>query len=315
MSDYILDIDSGDRNTNLFQDVSNLEIYLENEIYDVSKITLLSGNIPTPQLTICETNKQFDVNGTTITLDEKNYTDGAILAADLKSKLSVTPVSNVVYNSNTNSLTFTGSAPFTFKFKSGTNGSNVNNLFTTPHEVLGFSASDVSSSANTIESGAINLNGPNALLLKLTCGSDIYSKDIYYNNPHYTGKIHLQQGESSKFVNSDDLVEYDFNSGVQSTLQDLRLEFFYSSGGKLIPYDFRNSNYSLKFKVKCSREKIVSKVKRDVSLPPPISIPEFDDVDRWDWHKYKVYIAIAIIVIVGIFSIYVTRPKIKPPSE
>ena len=66
--------------------------------------------------------------------------------------------------------------------------------------------------------------------------------------------------------------------------------------------------------MKCSKEKIISKVKRDVSLPPPISIPEFDDVDRWDWHKYKVYIAIAIIVIFGIFAIYVTRPK-TPPSE
>jgi hypothetical protein len=223
-------------------------------------------------------------------------------------------VSNVIYSSNTNSLTFTGSSAFTFKFKSGTNGSDINTPLTTPHEVLGFSASDVSSSANTIQSGAINLNGPNALLLRFTCGSDVYSKDIYYNNPHYTGKIHLQQGESSKFVNSDDLVEYDFNSGVQSTLQNLRLEFFYSSGGKLVPYDFRNSNYSLKFKIKCSREKIISKVKRDVSLPPPISIPEFDDVDRWDWHKYKVYIAIAIIVIFGIFAIYVTRPK-TPLSE
>ena len=314
MGDYILDIDSGDRNTNLFPDVSNLEIYLENEIYDVSKITLISGNIPTPQLTICETNKQFDVNGTTITLDEKNYTDGTTLASDLKTALSATPVSNVIYSSNTNSLTFTGSSAFTFKFKSGTNGSDINNALTTPHEVLGFSASDVSSSANTIESGAINLSGPNAVLLRFTCGSDVYSKDIYYNNPHYTGKIHLQQGESSKFINSDDLVEYDFNSGVQSTLQNLRLEFFYSSGGKLVPYDFRNSNYSLKFKIKCSREKIISKVKRDVSLPPPISIPEFDDVDRWDWHKYKVYLAIAIIVIFGIFAIYVTRPK-TPLSE
>ena len=117
MSDYILDIDSGDRNTNLFPDVSNLEIYLENEIYDVSKITLISGNIPTPQLTICETNKQFDVNGTTITLDEKNYTDGTTLASDLKTALSATPVSNVIYSSNTNSLKFTGSSAFTFKFK------------------------------------------------------------------------------------------------------------------------------------------------------------------------------------------------------
>ena len=46
MSDYyVLDVDSGDRDAVLYPNVSNLEIYLENEIYEVSKIELTSGNI------------------------------------------------------------------------------------------------------------------------------------------------------------------------------------------------------------------------------------------------------------------------------
>src|SRR6056300_720794 len=124
MSDYyILDIDSGDRNTNTYPNVSNLEIYLENEIYDVSKIELTAGNINTPQLTICGTNKSFQVDETIVTLDEKNYTDGTVLPQDLQTKLSATTnIHTVSFNSNTETLTFTGNTNFEFKFHSGHNG-------------------------------------------------------------------------------------------------------------------------------------------------------------------------------------------------
>lgn len=310
MSDYyILDIDSGDRNTNTYPNVSDLEIYLENEIYDVSKIELTAGNINTPQLTICGTNKSFQIDDTIVTLDEKNYTDGTVLAQDLQSKLSATTnIIGVSFNSNTQTLTFTGSTKFTFKFHSGHNGYAINNDQTTPHEVLGFSATDVSSTSKRLESGCINLRGPNALILKLSSGSDVFAKDIYYNNPFYTGTIQLgENNDRTKFIGGDDLVEHCFNTGIQKTLQSLRLEFFYSSAGKLIPYDFRNSNYSLKFKIKCSKEKILPKLSRDISLPPPISIPEFDDVDRWE--NYKVYSAIAVIVLVGMFALFMSKPK------
>ena len=310
MSDYyILDIDSGERNTNTYPNVEDIEIYLENEIYDVSKIELTAGNINTPQLTICRSNKSFQVDNTIVTLDEKNYTDGAVLAQDLQTKLSATTnITGVSFNSNTETLTFTGSTNFTFKFHSGHNGYAINNAETTPHEVLGFSATDVSSTANRLESGYINLRGPNALILRLSSGSDIFSKDIYYNNPYYTGTIQLgKNNDRTKFIGGNDLVEHCFNTGILKTLQNLRLEFFYSSAGKLIPYDFRNSNYSLKFKIKCSKEKVLSKLSRDISLPPPISIPEFDDVDRWE--NYKVYMAIFVIVMVGIFALVMSKPK------
>ena len=310
MSDYyILDIDSGDRNTNTYPNVSNLEIYLENEIYDVSKIELTAGNINTPQLTICGTNKSFQVDETIVTLDEKNYTDGTVLAQDLQTKLSATTnIHTVSFNSNTETLTFTGNTNFEFKFHSGHNGYAINNDQTTPHEVLGFSATDLSSSTNTLESGFINLRGPNALLIRLSSASDILSKDIYYNNPYYTGTIQLGKRQNrTKFIGGNDLVEHCFNTGIQKTLQSLRIEFFYSSAGKLIPYDFRNSNYTLKLKIKCSKEKVLPKLSRDISLPPPISIPEFDDVDRWE--NYKVYFAISIIVLVGMFALIMSKPK------
>lgn len=310
VDNYILDIDSGDRNTNVFPNVNNFEIELENEIYEVSKLTLVSGKIITPQTTICSTNKTFDIDNFTVTLDEKNYTNGNALANDLQAILNGnTSVSNVLYESNTASLVFTGSSDFTFKFHTGNNGYSINNDLTTPHEVFGFSATDVSSTGGVLRSGAINLDGPNALVLKLTCGSDVYTKDIFYSNPYYTGKIQLASREQTRYIGQDDLVEYNFNSGVEKTLQNLRLEFFYSSAGKLIPYDFRNSNYTLKFKIKCSKDrfKTLPKITRDVSLPPPISMSEFDDVDRWE--KYKVYIAISVIAIMGIFTLYIARPR------
>lgn len=311
MSDYVLDIDSGDRNPNIFPNVNNFEIVLENEIYEVSKITLVSGKFITPQTTICGTNKTFQVDDKTITLDEKNYTEGNVLAQDLETKLTAlgTNVSTVTYNSHTQSLTFSGSNDFTFKFGTGINGFEENNSLTTPHEVLGMNAVDVSSNGGTLETGAIQLNGPNALVLKMSCGSDVFEKDVYYVNPHFTGKIVLKSRENTTYVGKDDMFEHNFTSGNQQTLQNLRIETFYSSAGKLIPYDFRNSNYTMKLLVKCSKDrfKTTLKLKRDVSLPPPINIPEFEDVDRWE--KYKVYIAISIILIMGIFILYVARPK------
>ena len=317
MSDYyVLDVDSGDRDAVLYPNVSNLEIYLENEIYEVSKIELTSGNILIPQMDICGTNKSFQVDDTIITLDEKNYSDGNVFAQDLQTKLvGSSNVTGVSFDSNTYSLVFTGSTDFTFKFKSGHNGYDINNDETTPHEVMGFTATDVSSSGNTLRSGAVNFNGPGALVLRLSSGSDVYGKDIYYHKPYYTGKIQLGKGIRTKFIGGNDLVEHCFNSGKQTTLQSLRIEFFYSSAGKLIPYDFRNCNYTLKFKVNCSKEKVIPKVSRDVSLPPPISMPEFEDADRWE--MYKVYIAIGVIVFMGVFTLIIAKPKTvpKPPIE
>lgn len=310
VSDYVLNINSGDRDPNTFANPNSFEIQLDKEIFEVSKITILSGKIFTPQTTICATNNTFDVDGITVSLDSKNYSDGNALAVELQSKLTTlsTNVETVVFDSNTSSLVFNGgSNNFTFKFFSGTNGYAENVPLTTPHEVLGFPATDVSSSGAVLRSGAIQLNGPNALMLRLSCGSDVMGQDIFQGNPFYTGKIHLENKDFTNYIGQNDLIEHDFTSGKIKTLPSLKFEFFYPSDGKLVPYDFRNTNYSLKLKIKCCKDRLKNtlKIKRDLTLPPPISVPEFEDPDRWE--KYKVYVAIAIILIMGILVLYMAR--------
>ncbi|QIG59873.1 hypothetical protein [Dishui Lake phycodnavirus 4] len=303
VSDYVLNV-RGDGTTN------SVEIQLEKEIFEVSKISVLSGKIYTPQTTICATNNTFDVDNIQVSLDSKNYSDGNVLALDLQNKLTSlsTNVETVVFDSNTSSLVFGGgSNNFTFKFFSGTNGYTQNVPLTTPHEVLGFTATDITSTGSVLRSGAIQLNGPNALMLRFSSGSDIFEQDIFYGNPFYTGTIHLEQREFTNYIGRNDLLEHKFTSGKIKTLPGLKIEFFYPSDEKLIPYDFMNKNYSLKLKITCCKDRLKNtlKIKRDVSLPPPISIPEFEDGDRWE--NYKVYMSIVFILIMGVLILYVAR--------
>ena len=181
MKVHTLDIDSSERHTNVYPYANNYVVTLKEPIYDVTKITLVSARIPTPQLHICETNRTFSINGTDITLEANNYMSGATLASELERQLDV-QTSNVIhqvtYDEYRNTLTFSNTAEtndFTFEFFTGTNGYIEGAEFTTPHQVLGFSSNNHSSSNYTLTSGAINLNGPNSLILRLTNGSDEFT--------------------------------------------------------------------------------------------------------------------------------------------
>jgi hypothetical protein len=72
----------------------------------------------------------------------------------------------------------------------------------------------------------------------------------------------------------------------------------------LIPYDFRNANHVLKLALTCSTDKLenVAKVERDFTLPPPIHIPEFEDVNRWD-----AFVSIFLIILVGVVMLLVSK--------
>lgn len=302
----ILDVDSSERDINTFTNINNFEVELKNEIYDVSKLTIVSGNFHTPQLTLCNTNNTLIVRdipiskNVTIQLDTKNYTDGNVLASDLQSQLSNanSNITSVSYSSETSRLTFTG----THEFALYMNNDN------SPYNVLGFSKEYVSSSGNKIVSDAINLNGPNTLVLKISSGSEILSKDVFCADPFFTGRIQLKDRYKTHYIGRDDPIEHLFSSGSIKNIKKFRFEMFYLHGEKLIPYDFRNMNYSLKISLTCSKDKLKNKpkVKRDISLPPPINIPEFEDVDRWE--KYKIYIAMSVIILTGTIILFIVKP-------
>ncbi len=127
MKVHTLNIDSSQRQSNVYLYANTYVIRLENPIYDVSQVKLVSARIPTPQLTTCATNKSFSVDGTVISLDETNYSSGTDLASDLTIKLAPpeSNVDSVVFDTDTNGLVFSnttvGDNDFTFEFHDGTN--------------------------------------------------------------------------------------------------------------------------------------------------------------------------------------------------
>ena len=303
MSVHTLDIDSSERDPVVFPNTGDYEIELKRPIYDVSKISLISARIHNSQLLIHERNNSFSVNNTVITLDNNNYS-GKTLATEIVTKIPV--VTSALYDATTNSITMNGSAPFTFEFYGGHNGyAKLDNGYTTPHDILGLPASNVSSSGNTLTTGSINLQGPDALIVKLSSGSDEFNKTVFSDNPFYTGRI-LLCGDATNFSGKDDAVEHYFHSGVQKTISRLRVQFLYSSNNRIIPYDFRHATHVLKLEINCSTDKLTTtpKVKKDFSLPTPIRIPELEDPDRWTPIVY-----ISIIIVTGLAFLLLTKPR------
>jgi len=314
MKVYTLDVDSSQRDPVLYAYANNYVVTLENPVYDVEKIELVSGRIPTPQRTIDVSNRTFSVDGTDVTLDVKNYTSGTTLATDLQSALSppVSNVDSVVYTSTTDTMLFSnvdGASSFTLEFGTGTHGYESNATTTTPHQVFGFGSRDVHS--NAITSGAIDLTGPNALYIRLTTGSDDFTKDVYTGTPFYTGKIHLRGNDYVDFSGADDPIVHEFHSGTQKVMDALKIEFFYMSHGRLIPYNFRNQEHSLKFKITCSTDRLehLARVKEEdveaMTLPPPVHIREKKNLNRW-----QDFVPIGLIILVGLLMMmFIGRPR------
>jgi len=318
MKVHTLDIDSSERYTNLYPYANNYVVTLKEPIYDVTQITLVSARIPTPQLQICETNKIFSVDGVDITLESNNYTSGATMASELQRQLFPSShIDQVTYDEYRNTMTFSNTGAtndFTFEFFDGTHGYVNGTNLTTPHQVFGFSSNNQSSSNYTLTSGAINLGGPNSIIIRLTSGSDEFTKTIYSKTPFYTGHILTNGADVINYYHTNDPLKHEFYKGPQKFIRDVRVEFLYMSHGRLIPYDFRGQDHILKFEITGSTDKLegLPKVPLDVvkkELPPPISIPEVI-VDSYRW---KEYISIGVIVFIGMVLLILMkqRPKLS----
>ena len=310
MKVHTLDIDSGERDPVLYPDPSDYVVQLKNPIYDVTKISLISARIHNSQYLINSRNNQFDINGTTVTIPIGNYSGKDLAQAVVTASADITSAS---FEKETNAITFTGSAPFTFEFYGGKNGyASGTPGYTTPHDILGLPASNVASTGNTLETGSINLQGADAIIVKLSSGSDEFNKTVFSETPFYTGRI-LFCGDVINYSGVDDTVEHNFDSGSQKTISSLRVQFYYSSNNRLIPYDFRHANHILKLAVTCSTNKLenASKMEKPEEdyispLPTSMSIPEIEDPRRWD-----AFVSILMVVATGLVLLLVMRkPRI-----
>ena len=296
-------IDSSQRDPTLYVNPNDYVVTLDDAIYDVSQIKLVSGRIPCPQLLINESNQSFSYSqgGTTygVTFPPGNYT-GTELAAIFDSDF------NISYNASKNS--FGMGTPIggdiTFLFASGNGGGQSAN--TNIHEILGLPPVDIVMPGNQF--GAANFKGPNSLVLRISSGSEKMNQSVYVSEPYYTGHI-LMDGTDFVNVNgSEDKLTHEFHSGALKSLKDLRIEFFYMSQGRLIPYDFRNQNHVLKFEITCSTDKLENltpmkeepvEEEEEKEKVPSISIP-----DKKNLYEWKIeYIYITLIIFTGILLI------------
>ena len=320
MKVHTLNIDSSERDTSVYAYANSYVVNLDNPIYDISNIKLVSARIPTPQLMTCATNKTFKVDGVSITLNETNYSNGYVLATDLDIELAPanTHIDSVIFDEETDSLVFSNTHAsgddFTLQFYSGTDGYSSNaSPLTTPHQLMGFSSKDFTSTGKVLRSGAINLDGPNSLILKLTTGSDEFTQTVYTSTPFYTGHILLDGTDSINFNGADDKLVHHFHSGAQKMIKDVKIEFFYMSHGRLIPYDFRNQDHILKFEISGTTDKLENLPKVPIEEPkkvekeePIISIPEIVK-NTYKWRKEYLYIG--LIVLVGLLLLFFMKAK------
>lgn len=299
MKVHSLSIDSSQR-VDLESHPNDYIIHLENPIYDVSEIKLVSARIPTPQLTICSTNNTFSVSGQTVSLTNADYPTGDDLATELENKLGPS-VNQVTFDTDTKRFTFsnTNATEYTFEFN--------NDDDTTPHQVLGFTSNIYTSTGGIITSGAINLNGPNSLVMRVSAGSDQFTQSIYTSKPFYTGHLLLDGSDFLNFFGNDDHLIHYFHSGPKKIIHDLRIEFFYMSHGKLISYDFMNQDHVLKFDITCSTDKLenLDKNQPEEKEETLVSIPKVENIYKWK----KEYAYIMVIILFGLFLMFFMKTK------
>ena len=351
--DVLLDINSDQRDPNEYPFPQDYTVCLNRPLYNVSKMELRAAKIPISQTLICGTNNTFSVSiggvPTHVSLPNQNVVDGTamgiLLDASFAAALPALSMSPTVYNSDTNSLTFEHpSQQFTFNFYNGINGFNTTSSNGTPASILGLPHQDVSSTSVgpfTLTTGPINLYPPTSLILRLTVNGDgdDLGKDVYISSGKFsfgeqnsTSNVELDKTESCYFgriltydsYQGNEYLTYQggypiedyFHKGHEKNITKLKIRFYYTIGGKLIPYDFGYKNHTLKFKIHCNLDKldtlranipIGEDIRKNLELPPPVDLPGLDPPKRTDNdNKKRIFIISFIFLLSGLFFMLFT---------
>ena len=317
--DYILDIDSSERNVLSYPDSNNYVINLNRTLYNVTDFKLISAIVPVVQSTINEGNRRLEVDGVQVQLNVKNYTNGVDLASNLLAEFTTQGVSNVtsvIFDTSRDTLTFSNVGTgnnFTMSFYDGWYGANVSPSDSgTPASVMGFNGTNVTSTGGVLFSEVIDLHGPTSLILKVSAGSRDMKKYVYNEDGQsvYTGRLLTTTNgdEMLDFNGPDDPVDHHFHEGPMETIDQLQIEFFYNNGKKLVPYNFGKRNHVLKFQVKCNLDKLIAlkdQVETVTELPPPVDIPMLRDESRDD---KCIYLLLGSVLILGLLGLLISKP-------
>lgn len=190
MENYLLEVDSGERDTSLYPNSNSYVVQLNRPLYNVSGIHLVSGRIPLTQYTVDAHNNTLYIDGTKITLSPNNFSNGDELAAGLTNDLpgGITPSFNAVENK----IELSNVSPFSIEFKSKS-----------PAGVLGFLPQFYAGTTIT-PPGTVDLDGPTSIILSLsTVNDDSISNDIFLDNKHstkITGSITMKTATDTMMI-------------------------------------------------------------------------------------------------------------------
>ncbi len=164
MEKYLIEVDSGERNIQVYPNSNSYQVNLSRPLYNVSNIKLVAARIPLTQYTIDNHNNKMFIDGTEYTLTPNNYATGAELATGITDDLLL---SNVVaqFNESQNKLVFSNTNAFSMEFKSQS-----------PAAVLGF-VPQMYAGTEVTAPGTIDIDGPTSIILALSSVSD----DSFYN--------------------------------------------------------------------------------------------------------------------------------------
>lgn len=294
MENFLITIDSSERDTNLYPTSQDYIIEFNKPLYNVEKISLTSARVPLSQYIIDGHNNVFVIDGVQYPLTNGDYDSGADLANQVKNDINASNVNAVSYSSTTKKLTFSGPSDYTFDFDNEKN----------PALVLGFDHVSYSSSGGDLTApGIINLDGPDSIILSIRGNSeDHIHTELYTKTPHepldFYGVLINKADPGSKIINYDDSadrISRNFHDGPLPFLDRLNIQFFLNNFDDIVPYDFKLRNHVLKFEIRASMDKLVvtkenAKVEKPVELPPKLELERFkDQYSPWGDKRVLVY--------------------------
>ena len=304
---YIVELDSSERDLSTFPLPNDYTVSFDRPIYNVENMEIVSGIIPKSQNLINSGNKQLQIDSTNIILNERNYSNGYLLASNLEASLMGTSVSAVMFEESTSKLTFTGSTDFTFNFNSGSNGYSTASTVGPPAQVMGFSGEDIPSVGSSLTSGVVNLDGPESIIVKITSGEDDIDRGLYTGNHVYFGRILSSSGDVIYHDGAHDPIRQSFSKGNKKDMTSIRIRFYWNNGNKLIPYEFNNRNHILKLEIDCNTDKFNSIVDDNINikkeLPPPVEMPSLARKIRDISPEKIIPVVIGAVLLLGLISL------------
>lgn len=350
--DILLDINSDQRDPSKKNQTPNdYTVCLNRPLYNITNINLVAAKIPITQTLINGGNNTFSMNntGNEVSLINRNYSNIEEFKTNLLEQLSSpenlsnTHVDNIDYQEENGTFIFSNSSGETisFDFYSGINGFNTLSANATPATTFGLTHADTPAPlSNVVQTGAVNLYPPTSIILRLTTndngddlGKDVFCSDGVFNfgNSNIHSNVELNKTESVYFGR---ILTYDsyqgneylvytggypitdyFNKGPEPSITKLRIRFYYTIGGKLIPYDFANRNHTLKFKIRCDLDKLtklkneaetMEEIQRNLNdIPPPIDIPRLQPPERPN--KKQIIVFLFLLLLTGLFFLTFTK--------